>query len=143
VAHHKKAELVEMLLVSNRAWSEIISLCLFIRKKDDEQKLNRDAMHEGTAFVVNDLSFADRDIMVRNRNVDLANPKRQSANLRTTLNKMVHYDLSLSTYRVSNKSYYLILTGPDVSTRKGPWVIEIHVQTFCKVCKAVLRVSTF
>ncbi len=142
VRHHNNGDELNMLLVSNRAWADIITIAIYIRKKDDENAITREVMSKPTAVIVEDLAADDRDVLIGNARIGSRNPYAKAATLRTTLNKVVHYDQQHSTYRVSNKAHYLVLSGPDTNSRKGPWVIEIHIPKLCAVCRAALRSIT-
>lgn len=124
-------------IVSRDAWSTMHDLTLLIRKAEDDGAALSSVMPIDTGWIAENLLPADRTSMMLHEKVSRRHPKTKRCALRKCLNKLAHAEAS--TFRVDGRgAHYLVLTGPDQSASKGPWVCEFNVNTLAAHCAKVI-----
>ena len=125
-------------IASRDAWSTMHDLTLLIRKAEDNGAAAHSVMPSDTGWIAEDLSLVDQQSMMSCKKVNRKHLKANRCSLRKCLNKLAHS--KTTTFRVDGRgSHYLVLTGPDQSASKGPWVCEFNVNTFATHCANVIR----
>lgn len=124
---------------SKEAWLTIVGLFDYFRNGQDYGRISKSKMDTLVSPIARKIKSTDRDIMIRNRNVDRGNTNFGQASLRETLNKSAHFDKENASYKIENGDHVLILSGPEQNPNNGFWVIEVTVSELCKACEEALK----
>lgn len=128
----------EQTVLSRDAWTTMHDLTLLIRKSEDNGAATQGIMPNNTGWIAENLSLADQQSMMSRKKVNRRHQKATRCPLRKCLNKLAHQ--TAATFRVDGRgSHYLVLTGPDQSSSKGPWVCEFNINTLATHCANVIR----
>lgn len=119
----------KMETLSSGAWDALTSLFETLRNERDHGYLDDANLSDPVGLLIEPATSREQAAMAAAHKLDRAHANSKPLSLREALNKLGHYNGTLSAYRIDGRgAHYLLLGG-----RRGGrnWVAEILVSRLC------------
>lgn len=130
-------DVARMQSVSVGAWDALTNLFETLRNERDHRYLNDADLSNSVGLLVQPATQQEQASMAAAHRIDRSHVHCAPLSLREALNKLGHYNATLSTYRIDGRgAHFLVLGGRQ---RNQNWLAEILVSRLCYEAMAAAK----